>query len=129
MQVLADSDQKLSDKYLRQEVDYICQNKPGISKEFKRGVEFLNELSSKSFLGKGFSDLNVDDRNKVLKKILREYPSRFNNANWRLKTRLTTDNFDLLMSSPTAKNFRNFVVRELLLIFYRSKSWLGGCWT
>ena len=41
MQVLADSEQKLSDDYLEREVTYICENRPGLANEFRRGVELI----------------------------------------------------------------------------------------
>ena len=36
MTVLADKDGELTESYLRTEVDYICKNKNGISKELKK---------------------------------------------------------------------------------------------
>ena len=122
MAVLADKDGELTESYLKTEVDYICKNKSGISKELKKGVELLSNKAKELFSKDRFSELTIDQRDRVLSKILRKYPSRFNHSSWRLRSRITSDNIDLLLSSSEGKNFRNFVVRELLLIYYRSRA-------
>ena len=52
---------------------------------------------------KGFSKLDDIKANELLEKVFRQYPSRYNNSNWRLNSRITSDNIDLILSKGLAK--------------------------
>ena len=105
---------------LTKRIDSLTSTKPGYLEEFQFCAKTLNVITNKIF-NKNFQELNSNEADKVLQRILRQYPSRYNNASWRLKSRITSDNIDLILSSEDGKRIRNFVIRELLIIFYRSK--------
>lgn len=107
-------------KLIKAKIDFLTNSKPGYLEEFNFCAHTLNKLSLKIFQQQ-FKELESNNANKILEKILRQYPSRYNNASWRLKSRITSDNIDLVLSSEDGKRIRNFVIRELLIIYYRSK--------
>ena len=75
-------------------------------------------------LGDSFAQLDNGARNRVLKKNLRAYRFRENDSNWRKQLRLTSENIDLLLSSPATKRFRQFVVRDFINLYYHgARSW------
>ncbi|MFT5408178.1 MAG: choline dehydrogenase-like flavoprotein [Verrucomicrobiales bacterium] len=75
-------------------------------------------------LSAGFAQLDREAQHRALKKILRPYQFRENDSNWRKQLRLTSENFDLLLSSPSTKRFRQFVVRDFLDLYYRGpRAW------
>ena len=75
-------------------------------------------------LGQAFSSGGRDQQEKALRKILRPYPFRENDSNWRKQLRLTSENIDLAISSPSSKQFRQFVVRDFLDLYYRgARAW------
>ena len=106
--------------YLENRIHKMTNERCGYLEEFKYASKTLEQLSQENFK-LPFGHLDPIESNVILKKILREYPSRYNNSNWRLKSRVTSDNIDLILSSETGKRIRNFVIRELLIIFFRSK--------
>ena len=105
---------------LKNKINILTNSKPGYLDEFKFCINTLDNFANDNF-SNDFATLTNDEANKILSKILRKYPSRFNNSTWRLKSRITSDNIDLVLSTEDGKRIRNFVIRELLIIFYRSK--------
>ena len=74
-----------------------------------------------NLLGSGFRSLEQASRDRHLRKLLRAFRFRENDPNWRKQFRLTSENFDLLLSSPSKKRFRQFVVRDFLDFYYRGR--------
>jgi len=107
-------------KLVQEKINQITKSKPGYFEEFQFCVQTLQALGHQLFQ-KEYNSLTTSQADQVLQKILRQYPSRYNNSSWRLKSRITSDNIDLVLSSENGKRIRNFVIRELLIIFFRSK--------
>ena len=107
-------------KLLQQKVNHLTRSRNGYLDEFKFSVSLLNNKSLELF-NKDFNKIDFDEGDTLLKTFIREYPSRFNNSSWRLKSKITSENVDLILSNEDGKRLRNFVIRELLIIFYRSK--------
>ena len=105
---------------LIQKVNNLTRSKSGYLEEFRFAIKILSQISNVKFK-KDFKELLNEQVDSILKAVLRQYPSRYNNSSWRLKSRITSDNIDLVLSTEDGKRIRNFVLRELLIIFYRSK--------
>ena len=72
-------------------------------------------------LGTAFPDTGFEQQHRTLRKILRDYRFRENDSNWRKQLRLTSENIDLLLTSPASKRFRQFVVRDFLDFYFRGR--------
>ena len=119
LRVLTD-DESLTESEFRRYLDSRLGRHPGRLQACRAGLEFL---------GGGFADLVRAEQESRLGKLLRGYPFQENNSGWRKRLRLTSENLDLLIASPSAKRFRYFVVRELLRYYYGGRrGWeLVGC--
>lgn len=72
-------------------------------------------------LGPSFPNLATDQQQRQLREVLRPYQFRENDSNWRKQLRLTAENLDLLVTSPSTKRFRQFVVRDFLGFYFRGR--------
>lgn len=119
LQTLAD-DETYPEQAVRKYVSSRTQTIPGSLKEYRHGVALLGEKTSQLYPGKPFPDLEMTKRNKVLAQLIPSYSAPVNEATWRNRWRLTTDNLDVVLGRLTNRRFREFVVRDLLLLYYTS---------
>jgi len=114
VRILCD-DQTLTEPDFRAHLEARVAQHRGFLTAYRTGIDLV---------GAEFSDMSPTEGDQKIRKILRPYRFRENDSNWRKQLRLTSENLDLLLSSPKVKIFRQFVVRDLLDFYYRGeRSW------
>lgn len=100
--------------------NYVCRRtheNRGLRNAYIAACKFLDGKSG----GTGaFAGKTLLERDAVLRKLLRTYPARVNNAKWRKRFGLTAGNVDLLLTSKDIGSLRQFVIQDLLTLYYSS---------
>ena len=105
-------------------LDRSARTEPGHLTEYRRGVELLQATSRRSFAGRSFAELTLDERDGVLRRVLRPFRHKEAEPRWRRRLRFTQTNLDTLLTPPERRRFRDFVVRDLLRAYYtRAEGW------
>ena len=106
----------------REHVARRTAEQPGYLAEYRRGIEVLDRTAARTFGGKRFAQLSSDERNRVLRQLLRRYPHPESDPFWRRQTKLTSENLEILLGLREDRRLRNFVVRDLLEHYYASEA-------
>lgn len=118
-------DDRYSPALLRRHVERRTAEDGGYPQECRAGLALLGRAMRRESLAGGFADLTLEQRDRVLRRILRSYPHEEKNARWRRRPRLTAENLDLLaggLCRRAERRFRVFVVRDLLEHYYTGPS-------
>ena len=106
------ADDSLTEEQLREHIERRVTQHAGYAIAYREGAERL---------GAAFLEMSESGREQKLSRTLRPYRFHENDSNWRKQLRLTSENFDLLLSSPRTKVFRQFVVRDFLGFYFSGK--------
>jgi len=101
-------------------VDRRTSEEPGLLAEYRDGIGLLRAATRRHFGEQPFEGLRRDERETVLRALLRRYPHEERQARWRRVTRLTGENLDVAFSRRAVRRFRLHVVRDLLRLYYTS---------
>lgn len=119
LQVLADSEE-CPEIPCRKHVSLRTETQPGYLKEYRYGLSLLDKKCKEMYPGSEFHTLTFKQRNTLLQKLLRPYPYPDSESKLRRKTKVTSNNLDIIFGRITNRRFRDFVVRDLLLHYYTS---------
>jgi hypothetical protein len=119
--VLAD-DEAPSPTALRDHLDHETRSRPGLLGELTAGLSLLEATTRRRHPGQAFHDLSRSDRDRVLHTLLRAYAHPQRSSALLRRSKLTSENLDVLLAGRRARRFRMFVVRELLAYYYTSAS-------
>lgn len=89
-------------------------DQPGRLHAYREGLALLTSRCPE------FTHLSIDERDAVLKKMLRSYPHRSLESAWRRRLRLTGAVWDRFLTSARTLRFRDLVARDLLSHYYTS---------
>jgi hypothetical protein len=101
------------DDFFRNHINYKTSNVRGYLKEYREGVRLLEE-TTKEIIGanNSFSELSMSEIEKVLESIL-----------WRYRSDEVIESFlEKFFVSKRKLAFREFVVRDILKAFYKSRA-------
>jgi hypothetical protein len=105
---------------VRRRVDERTSTVPGLLREYEAAVGLLEAATARRHPGRAFQALSLDERDEVLRSILRRYPSPRGQPMVRRRLRLTSENVDALVAGGRARRLRVYVVRDLLAFYYSS---------
>lgn len=97
-----------------------AQRVPGLLPHLRAAVALLQESSWRRH-GKAFAALNDTARDDVLAQLLSGSSSRYVEPMWRRRAKLTRWHFDQLLCKPNIRAFREVVVNDILLDYFRGE--------
>jgi hypothetical protein len=99
------------------------QTEPGLLKWFRTGVTCLKQVSLRHY-GRPFDALTLAEQDRVLGRLLSGHQSFMGEPLWRRQAKVTRWHFDQLLCTPQVRVFRQVVVADMLLDYYRgAKGW------
>lgn len=113
-------DESFADQRCRRYVDGRTSEEPGLLTEYRAATRLLRESTRRLFGERSFEGLSLDERERVLRVLLRPYPHEERQARWKRLTRITGENLDVAFSRRAVRRFRLHVVRDLLRLYYTS---------